>query len=198
MEKVKSVDEFFNKIKLWKAELSLLRSSLLLTELKEELKWGIPTYTVDGKNVVSISGYKNHFALWFFQGALLKDTSKVLINAQEGKTKAQRQWRFKSVEDIDVDLLSAYVIEAIRNQREGKEIPINRSGVFLIPSKLKDELNKDAVLLKNFNLLTKGKQKEYCTYISEAKKESTQNKRILKIIPMINNLIGLNDKYKKK
>jgi len=198
MEKVKSVDEFFNKIKLWKAELSLLRSTLLLTELKEELKWGIPTYTIDGKNVVSISGYKNHFALWFFQGALLKDISKVLVNAQEGKTKAQRQWRFSSIEDIDIELLNIYIVEAVQNVKEGKKVPVNRSGTFVIPSKLNDELNKDAVLLENFNLLTKGKQKEYCTYISEAKKETTQNKRILKIIPMINSLKGLNDKYKNK
>jgi len=196
MGKVKSVDEFFYKIERWRVELQVLRTVLLLTEFNEELKWGVPTYTVNGKNVVSISGYKNHFAIWFFQGAFLKDTSKVLINAQEGKTKGQRQWRFNSIDDIDIELLNVYLIEAIQNQKNGKEVQVNTSEFFLIPSKLKDELKDDSDLQKNFNLLTKGKQKEYCTYISEAKKESTQIKRVLKIIPMINELIGLNDKYK--
>jgi len=196
MGKVKSVDEFFYKIERWRVELQVLRTVLLLTEFNEELKWGVPTYTVNGKNVVSISGYKNHFAIWFFQGAFLKDTSKVLINAQEGKTKEQRQWRFNSIDDIDIELLNVYLIEAIQNQKNGKEVQVNTSEFFLIPSKLKDELKDDSDLQKNFNLLTKGKQKEYCTYISEAKKESTQIKRVLKIIPMINELIGLNDKYK--
>jgi len=196
MGKVKSVDEFFYKIERWRVELQVLRTVLLLTEFNEELKWGVPTYTVNGKNVVSISGYKNHFAIWFFQGAFLKDTSKVLINAQEGKTKGQRQWRFNSIDDIDIELLNVYLIEAIQNQKNGKEVQVNTSEFFLIPSKLKDELKDDSDLQKNFNLLKKGKQKEYCTYISEAKKESTQIKRVLKIIPMINELIGLNDKYK--
>ncbi len=198
MEKVKSVDEFFNNLKLWNAELSVLRSVLQSTELEEELKWGIPTYTIKGKNVVSISGFKKYFGLWFVQGVFLRDTSKVLINAQEGKTKALRQWRFKTLEDIDVKLLNSYILEAIQNQKEGKESTVIRGGAFLIPSKLKDELNENVVLQSNFNLLTKGKQKEYCTYVSEAKKEITQIKRVQKIIPMINELIGLNDKYKKR
>ena len=37
--------------------------------MKEECKWGKPTYTVDGKNIVMIQGFKEYFALGFFQGA---------------------------------------------------------------------------------------------------------------------------------
>jgi uncharacterized protein YdeI (YjbR/CyaY-like superfamily) len=38
-----------------------------------------PTYTVDGKNIVIMQGFKEYFALGFFQGALLKDPKKVLV-----------------------------------------------------------------------------------------------------------------------
>ena len=47
--------------------------------MKEECKWGKPTYTVDGKNVVIIQGFKEYCALGFFQGALLEDPKKLLV-----------------------------------------------------------------------------------------------------------------------
>ena len=42
-------------------------------DLSEECKWGKPCYTMDGKNIVIIQGFKEYYALGFFQGALLKD-----------------------------------------------------------------------------------------------------------------------------
>jgi uncharacterized protein YdeI (YjbR/CyaY-like superfamily) len=44
--------------------------------------------------------------------------------------------------------------------------------------------------------MTPGKQREYCEYISEAKRDATKLKRLEKIIPMIIEGVGLNDKYK--
>jgi uncharacterized protein YdeI (YjbR/CyaY-like superfamily) len=41
--------------------------------MKEECKWGKPTYTVDEKNIVIAQGFKEYFALGFFQGALLAE-----------------------------------------------------------------------------------------------------------------------------
>ncbi len=46
----------------------------------------------------------------------------MLINAQEGKTRAMRQWRFGSVDEIDKKLVLEYVQEAIQNQKDGKQI----------------------------------------------------------------------------
>ena len=51
-------------------------------------------------------------------------------------------------------------------------------------------------LKKSFEALTAGKQKEYNLYIDEAKQEATKIKRLEKIIPMILDHKGLNDKYK--
>jgi uncharacterized protein YdeI (YjbR/CyaY-like superfamily) len=60
----------------WKAEIAAMRRVLAGFAMKEERKWGKPTYTVDGKNIVIMQGFKEYFALGFFQGALLKDTAK--------------------------------------------------------------------------------------------------------------------------
>lgn len=84
-------------------------------------------FTINGKNVVSIAGFKNFFAIWFFQGALLSDSENKLINAQEGKTKLMRQWRFTSKEQINEDQIRRYIAEAIRIETsEQKKAPTKR------------------------------------------------------------------------
>jgi hypothetical protein len=88
MKRAKSVDEYIADAGSWKSELKRLREILQSTELEEDVKWGGPCYTYNGKNVVGMTGFKSYFGLWFHQGALLKDQKNVLMNAQEGRTKA--------------------------------------------------------------------------------------------------------------
>ena len=63
----------------WQAEIAELQRILSGFDLTEECKWGKPCYTMDGKNVVIIQGFKEYCALGFFQGALLKDPKKLLV-----------------------------------------------------------------------------------------------------------------------
>src|ERR1051325_6181015 len=63
----------------WEAEIAEMRRVLAGFAMREECKWGKPTYTVDGKNIVILQDFKEYFALGFFQGALLKDPKKVLV-----------------------------------------------------------------------------------------------------------------------
>lgn len=165
--------------------------------LKKEFKWGGDVYTYKGKNVLAFSGFKNHFSLWFYNGVFLEDKHKVLINANESKTKALRQWRFKTIEDLDEDRVRAYMKEAIQIAEEGKELPKMKGEAKPIPALLKEALNQDIELKKNFESLSKSCQREYCEYIDEAKKEQTKINRLEKIKPMILERKGLNDKYKK-
>src|SRR5215831_4098106 len=82
----------------WKKEIAEMRRVLAGFAMKEERKWGKPTFMVDGKNIVIIQGFKEYFALGFFQGALLKDPGKVLV--QLGQTHAGRVMKFKSAREI--------------------------------------------------------------------------------------------------
>ncbi|MCF2875664.1 MULTISPECIES: YdeI/OmpD-associated family protein [unclassified Tenacibaculum] len=181
----------------WTQELNLLRSVLIELPLEETIKWGSPVYVYKGKNIVGMSAFKNYCGLWFFQGSFLKDDQKVLENAQEGKTKAMRQWRFYKIEEIDVDLLKSYVLEAIKNSEEGKELkPKRNTKPLIIPVELQSELDKDEKLKESFEKFTLSKKREFSDHISEAKREATKLKRLEKIIPMILNGVGLYDKYK--
>jgi uncharacterized protein YdeI (YjbR/CyaY-like superfamily) len=82
----------------WKSEIAAMRRVLAGIAMKEERKWGKPTYTVDGKNIVIMQGFKEYFALGFFQGTLLKDPRKVLV--QLGQVQAARVMMFTRAKDI--------------------------------------------------------------------------------------------------
>src|SRR4029079_15611509 len=106
----------------WEAEITAMRRVLGGFPMKEECKWGKPTYTVDGKNVVIIQGFKEYFALGFFQGALLKDPKEVLV--QLGQVQAGRVMKFTSAKDITAKaaIIKPYVREAIAVEKAGLRI----------------------------------------------------------------------------
>ena len=179
----------------WSAELARLRAILQETPLEETIKWGAPCYTANGKNVVGMAAFKAYFGLWFHQGALLADEAGVLINAQEGKTKALRQWRFASAKEIKPRIIKRYVREAIALAAEGRSIKPERQKPLSIPAELSDALARSKKSSTAFASLSKGKQREYADYIAEAKREETKLKRVDKILPMIAAGQGLHDKY---
>ena len=197
MKKVYSVEEYIELHPHYAEELKIIRNIINQTELVETIKWSAPTYTLNGKNVVGFSAFKNHFGLWFFNGVFLKDVHNLLINAQENKTKALRQMRFTDKSEINEVIILAYVKEAIENQRLGKEIkPTRNTKPVHIPIELGNVLKKNNNLNEAFTTLTPGKQREYCEYIASAKRETTKQSRLEKITPMILSGVGLNDKYK--
>ncbi|NNK87655.1 MAG: hypothetical protein HKO90_05185 [Flavobacteriaceae bacterium] len=197
MKKISSVEEYIEKHEKYTKALTVLRDIMLGTEMQETIKWSIPTYTVNGKNVCGIGAFRNHFGIWFFNGVFLKDEYKLLRNAQDGKTKAMRQMIFKSKGEIKADLVRLYVDEAIENQKAGLEVKPDRTKKeTLVPGELKDIFHKHNEIYEAFAKLTGYKQREYCEYISSAKRETTKKTRLEKIIPMIEQGIGLNDKYK--
>ncbi|SDS67881.1 DUF1801 domain-containing protein [Gramella sp. MAR_2010_147] len=193
---VKNAEEYIAVHSKWENELRQLHELIMTTDLKSEIKWGAPVYTLEGKNVVGLGAFKNHFGIWFFNGALLKENTAMLVNAQEGKTKALRQIRFEKKEEIKNSVLLPYIKEAIQNQREGKEIKPVPKKKLVMPQELTAAFKSDNDLEKSFKKLTPGKQREYADYISQAKREATKLSRISKITPMIKNGVGLHDKYK--
>lgn len=196
MDTNKKIETYLAKQASWTNELTVLRTIFKSTELVEEVKWGTPTYTYNGSLVAGFAGFKNHYAIWFHQGVFLKDEEKQLVNAQEGKTKAMRQWRFEKETKVDPTLIRLYIEEAIANAKAGKKVKPQQNKTPEIPEIFQKELEKNAQLNSAFFNLTPGKQREYASHIGEAKREATQVKRMEKSIPLILSGKGLHDKYK--
>ena len=193
------IEAFFKKDSPFKSQLQQLRTLLNDTEFTETLKWGIPTYTINGKNVAGIGAFKNHYGIWFFQGAFLKDEKGLLRNAQEGKTKGMRQLNFTKDDVLPLEDIKSYVLEAIQNQKHGNEIKIAKAPKakdIVLPEELLAAFKSDKDFHTAFKALTPGRQKEYAQHIESAKQEKTRVNRLEKAKLLILDGKGLHDKYK--
>ncbi|MEX0314107.1 MAG: YdeI family protein [Allomuricauda sp.] len=197
MEKAEKIEAYYQAEHPFKEAINHLRKLALQTESAEAYKWNFPVYTINEKNVFGICKFKSHFGVWFFNGAFLSDPKKVLSNAQEGKTKGMRHWKFTSLEEIDSDAVRSYMVEAIENQKKGIAIvPEKSSKEIKVPVLLEQALLSNSAIKTAFAAFSSYKQKEFCEYIAEAKQEKTKMRRLEKILPMIQKGVGLNDAYR--
>lgn len=169
----------------WMEEIVEMRRLLAEFAMKEECKWGKPTYTVNGNNVVILQGFKEFFALGFFQGALLKDPKKLLV--QLGQTQAARVMKFAGAEEIisKAATIRAYVREAMAIEKAGLRVERKKTEDFPVPEELKAKFQSDPRFKKAFLALTPGRQRGYLYHFAAAKQESTRVARIEKAMPAI-------------
>lgn len=199
MEKQEKIEIFYNEAHLFKNGVAKLRALALDHGMTETYKWSFPTYMTNGKNVIAINKFKNHFGIWFFNGVFLSDPKKVLENAQEGKTMAMRHLKYSSEEDIDTALVTSYINEAIENQKKGLHVKVKRKPKtkITIPTHLSVALENNEDIKVAFQKLTYSKQKDYAEFIATAKQEQTKLSRLEKIIPLILAGKGLLEMYRR-
>ena len=165
--------------------IAAMRRVLAGMAMKEECKWGKPTYTVDGKNIVIMQGFKEYFALGFFQGALLKDPKKLLV--QLGQVHAGRVMQFTSAKDIRAKAatIKAYVREAIAVEKTGLRMKPKRTSDLAVPVELSERFKRDPRFKRAFEALTPGRQRSYLYHFAAAKQSATRTARIEKAMPAI-------------
>ena len=185
---------YFNKAKQWQEELEQLRTIVLDCGLTEELKWGVPCYTFEKRNIVLIHGFKEYCALLFVKGALLNDAKGILITQTEN-VQAARQIRFISVREIAKmkPILKAYIHEAIEVEKAGLKVNFKKTTEFTIPEEFQNKLDKVPALKTAFKALTPGRQRAYILYFSTPKQSKTRESRVEKCMQQILNGKGLND-----
>src|SRR5207244_9969510 len=98
---------------------------------------------VDGKNIFIMQGFKEYFGLGFFQGALLKDPKKVLV--QLGQVHAGRVMKFTSAKDIKAKAatIKAYVREAIAVEKAGLRMKQKRTSDLPVPEELREGFRRE-------------------------------------------------------
>lgn len=69
-----------------------------LPDATATIKWGVPIYQMNGRNVCSLAAFKEHVGINFFASpAILADPGKRL----EGEGKSMRMLKVRSAKDID-------------------------------------------------------------------------------------------------
>ncbi|WP_202187591.1 YdeI/OmpD-associated family protein [Mammaliicoccus sciuri] len=194
MERNPKVEAFMQREKKWEDEFERLREIIRECDLEEDYKWMHPCYTLKGKNVVLIHGFKEYCALLFHKGSLLKDPEKILIQ-QTKNVQAARQLRFTNVDQIKEqrDIIKAYVEEAIELEKSGAKVELKKTEEYEMPVELQEQLDQNSNLKEAFYNLTPGRQRQYIYYISQAKRPATRVSRVEKYIDHILDGKGLND-----
>lgn len=187
------VDAFVSRAKTWRAEIEKLRTILLECGLEEELKWGKPCFSSEGKNVAIIQPFKDHCCLMFFKGALLEDTHG-LLRSQGQNTQSALRLEFTSEAQIKKTVLKSYVKQAIAVEQAGVEVDFKAKRELELPEELTQKLQKDRKLAKAFAALTPGRQRGYVLHFTAAKQSQTRAARIEKCIPKILAGQGINDR----
>jgi uncharacterized protein YdeI (YjbR/CyaY-like superfamily) len=184
------------KVRSWQKEIKLLREIVLETELNEEIKWGVPCYTFNKKNIIIVSAFKEYCSIAFFKGALMKDPQKLLVKPG-ASSQSSMLIKFYNSEDITKikEIIQEYIFEAIQIEISGKKIETIKNPE-PIPDELLTYFDKNPNLKKAFFALTPGRQRGYIIYFSQPKQSKSRESRILKSIDKILNGEGLNDKYK--
>ena len=188
------VDAFMGRTEQWHDEFVALRALILDCDLAEELKWGQPCYSLDGKNVVLMHGFKDYCALLFMKGALMKDPAGILIQQTENVQSA-RQIRFTGLDQVKSmeNMLKAYVHEAIDVEKSGEKVVKKTTAQFAMPEEFQVRLDNDAELKTAFEALTPGRQRGYLLHFSSAKQAKTRESRVQAAIPQILAGKGIDD-----
>jgi uncharacterized protein YdeI (YjbR/CyaY-like superfamily) len=187
------VDSYLTEAEKWREETEKLRKIILHFGLTEELKWGKPCYTFQGRNVLLIQGFKEYCALMFCKGALLKDPKGILKKPGES-TQGARRMEFTNVREIveAESILKAYIQEAIEAEKKGLEVTYKRNPE-PVPAELRKQFAAVPALRTAFGALTPGRQRGYILHFSAAKQSKTRESRIQKCMRRILQGKGMND-----
>lgn len=200
MEKTKQIKDYFETEHPSRTILYQLRDIVLEAGLEEDFKWSQPIYIWEGRQILGLSRFRQSCRIGFFQGGLLRDPLQVLEEVRGDKSQAMRYWTFSAPEEIDRLAIWAYVQEALSNARRGKKLfseHPQKMPLPQIPELLLNRFSEDPHLWEAFERLSPSIKREYLQYIEEAKRESTRERRLDQIMPLIRGGQGLNDEQPK-
>lgn len=181
------------KVHQWTAPIVELRQLALDCGLKETLKWGVPCYTVNGKNVFIISAFKNFCSVNFFQGVLLEKESELMV--QQGEN-IQTGRIIKIDESFNLNAILPHIKKLMLKAKENELAGLKgatQKNPEPIPEELALKFKEIPELRKAFEQLTPGRQRGYILYFSQAKQAKTRNARIEKYIEKIFSGKGFHD-----
>lgn len=173
------------KVHLWTDALLALRERLQASGLIEEMKWGSPCYTLDGKNVVMLTAFRDRCALGFFKGALLTDDEGLLRRAGPS-SQAARELRFTTVDEVRAQAaaIDRLLAEAVAVERSGAKVAFDPA-LEPVPDELRERLDTDPALREAFDALTPGRRRSHVIYVSGAKQPATRAARVERCAPKI-------------
>lgn len=204
MKTDKRIDAYIGKSKDFaRPILEYVRATVhkAFPDIEESIKWGFPHFDYKGI-VCSTAAFKEHCALTFWKGSLLKNVGKQF--QKESRTAMGHFGRITSLDDLPSEReLIRLIKQAVKLNETGakfektaaKRDPGRKVDV---PPYLLKALRQDKKAWAHWQEFSYSKRKEYVEHIDGAKSPETREKRLLRDLEQIAENKALNWKYEKK
>lgn len=161
--------------------LNTLRARMhqLCPDANETIKWGMPFFVQDGHLLANMAAFKAHASFGFWRGS-------ALAKAKTGEGMGQLG-KLTSVDDLpDMARFAAMLQEAVAliAAGEGKMRRTARPAKpeAEVPMALAEALAADPLASATFAAFAPSCRRDYCEWISEAKRDETRAKRVAEAI----------------
>ncbi|WP_435522928.1 YdeI/OmpD-associated family protein [Chryseobacterium indoltheticum] len=168
-------------------------------EIEEAIKWKFPTFMYKGKILCSMVSFKAYCSMGFW----LHDEMKTIKNLETDveKTNMFDPGKITKLKNLpSKPQLKKIIFEAMELTDMG--VTLKRAAPTktetAIPDDFKSTLDQNKKALEVFQKASPSFRKEYINWITEAKTETTRNKRMEQAIEWISEGKGRNWKYEKK
>lgn len=157
--------------------------------VEEAIKWSHPFFLYNGIILGNMAAFKGHCSVGLWG-------PEVAAKMREGGVYSRDAMgvlgKLKSVEDLPKDKeFVAYLREGAAAIDEGRRTQsysrpkTAKKAPAEVPEALAEGLRKNKAAAKNFAAMPAGCQREYCEWISEAKREETREKRVATAVEWI-------------
>ncbi len=169
-------------------------------DVEETIKWSFPHFDYKGEMMCHMAAFKQHCAFGFWKASLMKDTS--LLETAKRESAMGHLGRITSLKDLPSDKkLIAYIQEAMKLNDAGikvkKIVPSKSSDAITVPDYFLKELKKSNTAQKVFDAFTPACKREYIVWITDAKSETTREKRMNQALEWISEGKKRNWKYER-
>ena len=152
-------------------------------QVEEKIKWSSPFFDYKGQMMCGMAAFKEHCGLIFWKASLIE-------GAPPNGDKSRGSFgRLTSVKDLPSKAqFTAYIKAAMKLNDEGVTVKRPKSAAkpeAKVPKELAAALAKNKKATAAFAKFPPGQRREYCDWISEAKREETKEKRVALAIEQI-------------
>lgn len=170
-------------------------------EVKETIKWSFPNFEYAGSVLCYFASFKQHCVFGFRNAEAMEDPDEIIKPI--GKTAMGSLGKIQNLSDLPSDtILKKYLKAAMALNQQGIK-PIRKKQASSkespeVPDFILKAFKKNKVSKINFDVLTPAKQREYLDWITEAKTETTRERRMNQMLLQLEENKTLNWKYEKR
>ena len=155
-------------------------------QVEETWKWNSPHFDHEGI-MIGLQAFKEHIAVWFHKGSLVKDPKKLFEALPKGEEKGMRSYKLHEGDKLNeaafVDLVKQAVALNVKGTKLTDAKPARKA--LVVPEDLEQVLHKDPTAWANWEAFNYSCKKEYIEWITDAKQDETRKRRIAQALEKI-------------